>query len=138
MGSWARAGNDSNDQVSFCPASGPDCRDHLGGSSVRRLPKLGTASAIATQIAIYALYALGFNLLLGYTGLVSFGSSAFFGTAGYVAGLVNIHLTQNPIACHSDQYHLRRGAGIGARAHYPSPTRYLLFAADARLHTTIL
>lgn len=60
------------------------------------LPKLGTASSIATQIAIYALYALGFNLLLGYTGLVSFGASAFFGTAGYVAGLVNLHLSQSP------------------------------------------
>lgn len=34
----------------------------------------------------FALFACAFNLLLGYTGLLSFGHAAFFGTAGYVAG----------------------------------------------------
>jgi branched-chain amino acid transport system permease protein len=33
-----------------------------------------------------ALFACAFNLLLGYTGLLSFGHAAFFGTAGYVTG----------------------------------------------------
>lgn len=33
-----------------------------------------------------ALFACAFNLLLGYTGLLSFGHAAFFGSAGYVAG----------------------------------------------------
>ncbi len=33
-----------------------------------------------------ALFASAFNLLLGYTGLLSFGHAAFLGTAGYVAG----------------------------------------------------
>jgi branched-chain amino acid transport system permease protein len=34
----------------------------------------------------FALFACAFNLLIGYTGLLSFGHAAFFGTAGYVAG----------------------------------------------------
>jgi branched-chain amino acid transport system ATP-binding protein len=63
------------------------------------LPRFGSAATLATEIAIYALYALGFNLLLGYTGLVSFGASAFFGTASYAAGLASIHLVGNPFPC---------------------------------------
>jgi branched-chain amino acid transport system permease protein len=35
---------------------------------------------------LYALMGLGLNLLLGYTGLLSFGQSTFFGSAAYVAG----------------------------------------------------
>jgi branched-chain amino acid transport system permease protein len=34
----------------------------------------------------FALFACSFNLLLGYTGLLSFGHAAFFGTAAYVTG----------------------------------------------------
>ena len=42
--------------------------------------------AIATEIWIFAIFGLGLNLLLGYTGLLSFGQSTFFGSAAYVAG----------------------------------------------------
>jgi len=42
--------------------------------------------AIATEIWIFAMFGLGLNLLLGYTGLLSFGQSTFFGSAAYVAG----------------------------------------------------
>jgi branched-chain amino acid transport system permease protein len=37
---------------------------------------------------VFAIAALGFNLLLGYTGLLSFGHSAFFGVGAYVAALL--------------------------------------------------
>ena len=37
---------------------------------------------------IFAIAALGFNLLLGYTGLLSFGHSAFFGVGAYTAALL--------------------------------------------------
>lgn len=40
---------------------------------------------LVTQIAIYALYGAGVNLLVGYTGLVPFGASVFFGCASYAA-----------------------------------------------------
>jgi branched-chain amino acid transport system permease protein len=38
------------------------------------------------KILCFALFACAFNLLIGYTGLLSFGHAAFFGGAGYVAG----------------------------------------------------
>ena len=56
------------------------------------LPRIGSSASLATEIAIYALYGLGFNLLLGYTGLVSFGASAYFGAAGYAAGIAFLRL----------------------------------------------
>jgi branched-chain amino acid transport system permease protein len=37
---------------------------------------------------VFAIAALGFNLLLGYTGLLSFGHSAFFGVGAYVAAML--------------------------------------------------
>ena len=42
--------------------------------------------AIATEIWIFAIFGLGLNLLMGYTGLLSFGQATFFGAAAYVAG----------------------------------------------------
>ena len=42
---------------------------------------------LATEILIYALFALGFNILLGHTGLISFGHAAYFGLGSYFAGI---------------------------------------------------
>lgn len=38
------------------------------------------------KVLCFALFACAFNLLIGYTGLLSFGHAAFFGGAGYVSG----------------------------------------------------
>jgi len=43
--------------------------------------------ALATQVLIFGLFALGFNLLYGYTGLLSFGHAAYYGLGAYGAGL---------------------------------------------------
>ena len=43
---------------------------------------------LATQIAISALFAMSLNLLLGTTGLVSFGHVAYFGIGSYVCGIL--------------------------------------------------
>ncbi|MGH6944091.1 MAG: ABC transporter permease subunit, partial [Geminicoccaceae bacterium] len=59
------------------------------------LPMIGSTVGLATEVVIYTLYALGFNVLLAYVGLVSFGVSAYFGVAGYVAGLAMLHLVDN-------------------------------------------
>ena len=40
-----------------------------------------------TQIAIYTLYAVGVNFLIGYLGLVPFGASFFFGCASYAVAI---------------------------------------------------
>jgi len=55
----------------------------------------GSTLSLASQVVIYCLYGLGFNVLLGYTGLVSFGQSAFFGFAGYITALVALHVVQD-------------------------------------------
>src|SRR6516164_94364 len=46
---------------------------------------IGAPVSLITMIAIYTLYGAGVNLLVGYTGLVPFGASVFFGCASYVA-----------------------------------------------------
>src|SRR3954454_1110120 len=38
------------------------------------------------KMLCFGLFACAFNLLIGYTGLLSFGHAAFLGTAGYVTG----------------------------------------------------
>ncbi|HVL56134.1 MAG TPA: branched-chain amino acid ABC transporter ATP-binding protein/permease [Burkholderiaceae bacterium] len=52
---------------------------------------IGFTYGIATEIALFALAAAGLNLLLGYTGLLSFGHGLFFGFAAYAAALSQIH-----------------------------------------------
>ena len=56
------------------------------------LPHLGFAPNTVNQILIWGLFGIGFDILFGYTGLLSFGQSAFFGTGGMVAAYL---LTNN-------------------------------------------
>ena len=51
------------------------------------LPLLGGYTAIAGRVLVMALAAMGLNLLLGYTGVLSFGHAAYFGLGAYGAGL---------------------------------------------------
>ena len=51
------------------------------------LRAIGMTESLGTEIALFALVGLGFNLLLGYTGLLSFGHGLFFGLAAYAAAL---------------------------------------------------
>lgn len=62
----------------------------------KRLYALALAVALAApffgypvflmKLLCFALFACAFNLLIGFTGLLSFGHAAFFGSAGYVTG----------------------------------------------------
>ena len=49
------------------------------------LPYLGFAPTTINRILIWGLFGIGFDILFGVTGLLSFGQSAFFGTGGMVA-----------------------------------------------------
>jgi branched-chain amino acid transport system permease protein len=49
-------------------------------------PMLGLYPVFVMKLLCFALFACAFNLLLGFTGLLSFGHAAFFGTAAYVTG----------------------------------------------------
>ena len=63
--------------------------------------------SLATQVLIYGLFALGFNLLYGYTGLLSFGSAAYWGLGAYGTGIVLAKLKVTSLW-------LALGAGLGA------------------------
>jgi len=69
---------------------------------------LAVRPVIATEIWIFAIFGLGLNLLLGYTGLLSFGQSTFFGSAAYVAGWLLKHYGVNVF------FALGIGIGVGA------------------------
>lgn len=50
---------------------------------------------VATEILILGTFALGFNLLFGYAGLLSFGQAAFFGAGAYTAAFLLLHGVQS-------------------------------------------
>jgi len=56
------------------------------------LPPLGGVyyTRFATLIAIYGMAALSIDLLLGYTGLITFGQAALFGVGAYTAGMLTV------------------------------------------------
>ncbi|WP_092005029.1 branched-chain amino acid ABC transporter permease [Polaromonas sp. OV174] len=49
-------------------------------------PAIGLYPVFVMKLLCFALFACAFNLLLGFTGLLSFGHAAFFGSAAYVTG----------------------------------------------------
>ncbi|MBQ0905649.1 branched-chain amino acid ABC transporter permease [Micromonospora sp. U21] len=62
----------------------------VGLAAAAWLPN-GLYPAVAVDILCWALFAVAVDLLLGFTGLMSFGHAAFWGTSAYVTGLVAIH-----------------------------------------------
>src|SRR3979411_659124 len=54
-------------------------------------PLIMPFTALGVNLLIYGLYALGFNLLFGYLGLLSFGHAALFGTGAYFCGIAIVH-----------------------------------------------
>lgn len=59
--------------------------------TVLLLPLLLDSGSLATEVLIFAMAAVGCNLLLGYAGLMSFGQGIFFGFGSYTLGLLLIH-----------------------------------------------
>lgn len=59
------------------------------------IDRLGLYRYLGVEILIWCLFALGFNLLLGYTGLPSFGHGAYFGIGAYAFGLTQFRLVDN-------------------------------------------
>jgi len=55
------------------------------------LPAIGLTLSTATMVVVFTIAALGLNLMMGYTGLVSFGHAAWFGIGAYAAALSQIH-----------------------------------------------
>jgi branched-chain amino acid transport system permease protein len=59
------------------------------------LPYLGFSPGLMTRILIWGLFGIGFDLLFGYTGLLSFGQAAFYGTGGFMTAYLLINGTTN-------------------------------------------
>ena len=69
-------------------------RRHRVGTALLFLlvfPFLMPYDALSVNILIFGLYAVGFNLLFGYTGMLSFGHAAFLGVGSYLAGISVVH-----------------------------------------------
>ncbi|MDP2679284.1 MAG: branched-chain amino acid ABC transporter permease [Rhodoferax sp.] len=59
---------------------------YLVGLGLLLLAPMFIYPILVMKVLCFALFACAFNLLLGYTGLLSFGHAVFLGTAGYVTG----------------------------------------------------
>jgi len=84
-----------------------------GAAALALLPfamhALGLSTNTATQVVCFAVAALGLNVLVGYTGLTSFGHSAWFGIGAYAAAIAQKQWFAGQIA-------LPLAFGVGAAA----------------------
>ena len=63
------------------------------------LPLLGGYTALAGRVVVFGLAAMSFNMLLGFTGVMSFGHAAYFGLGAYGCGLFLKYVTPStPLA----------------------------------------
>jgi len=73
----------------------------LGAAALMALPllisSLGLALNTASAVVILAIAGMGLNVLVGYTGLTSFGHGVWFGIGGYGAGLLQKHYLHDQI-----------------------------------------
>jgi branched-chain amino acid transport system permease protein len=61
------------------------------------IPMVGGYTDLASRVLIYALAAMGLNLLLGFTGGLSFGHAAYFGLGAYGTGLMLDYVTKSTL-----------------------------------------
>ena len=50
------------------------------------------ATSLASEVLVFAIFAMSLDLLIGYTGLLSFGHAAFFGVSAYTMVILGVHL----------------------------------------------
>ena len=60
---------------------------------------VGLYPYLGVEVMVWVIFGLGFNLLLGYGGLPSFGHGAYFGVGAYAFGLAQFHLYPNLWLC---------------------------------------
>ncbi len=71
----------------------------LFGSLPFWIEAVGLYQYLGVEVLIWVIFALGFNLLLGYTGLPSFGHGAFLGIGAYAFGLAQFEVWPNLWFC---------------------------------------
>jgi branched-chain amino acid transport system permease protein len=63
------------------------------------LPQVGGYTALGSKVLIYAIATMGLNIVLGFTGGLSFGQAAYFGLGAYGAGMTLKYLAlSTPLA----------------------------------------
>jgi branched-chain amino acid transport system permease protein len=67
----------------------------LFGTMPLWIEAVGLYQYIGLEILIWVIFALGYNLLLGYAGLPSFGHGAFLGIGDYAFGLTQFNVAEN-------------------------------------------
>lgn len=63
------------------------------------IERVGLYQYLGVEILIWATYALAYNLVLGHSGLPSFGHGAFFGIGAYAFGLAQFNIAENLWLC---------------------------------------
>jgi branched-chain amino acid transport system permease protein len=87
----------------------PDVITRLTGSGIIPLTIMAAVAFAAfflfpydlgflTRILIMMIFVLSLDFILGYAGIVSLGHAALYGTGAYVAGLLSIHVWNEPLA----------------------------------------
>ena len=93
-------GDRADGRRSACLAKGNADERDTTETGCRHSPVAGGAYACAVlglypvfmmKALCFAIFACAFNLLLGYTGLLSFGHAAYFGAAAYSTGMAGAH-----------------------------------------------
>ena len=84
------------------------------------------------------LFALGYNLMLGTTGLPSFGHGAFFGVGAYAFGLLQQRVLANLWFDLAGAVLVAAALGALVGGLHLAPARHLLRAADDRLRPGVL
>ena len=60
------------------------------------LPLLGGYTALASKVLVFGLAAMGLNILLGFTGVLSFGHAAYFGLGAYTSTIMQVDFGISP------------------------------------------
>ena len=96
------------------------------------LRMLGLSLNTGTMVVVLAIAAMGLNLCVGYTGLVSFGHGTWFGIGAYAAGLIQLHWFRGEIWLPLLLSMVVVALAVDARRHHhPAPARRVFLAADA-------
>ncbi len=91
------------------------------------LPHLGFAPNTVNRILVWGLFGIGFDILFGYTGLLSFGQSAFYGTGGFVAAYLLTRAGFPNVLSGADHRHDRGRRGrLSGRTDRAAAHRHLL------------
>ncbi len=97
-------------------------------------PYCGTYyTRFATQIAIYGMAALSVDLLLGYTGLITFGQAALFGVGAYAAGMLTVYGLTNAFVAWPLAVLVSMLFALGDRSALAAHARLPVHHGDARL-----